>query len=91
LGVRQSSIGQICRGNENWVLQQPHPGPRILPITLEVLSVKVERLQDITMEGMAPEGKSTWIALWNHHHAKRGYGWDANPWVWVVEFERVEG
>lgn len=28
-------------------------------------------------------------ALWDEINAKRGYGWDANPWVWVVEFERV--
>lgn len=28
--------------------------------------------------------------LWDSINAKRGYGWDANPWVWVVEFERVE-
>lgn len=27
--------------------------------------------------------------LWDSINAKRGYGWDANPWVWVVEFERV--
>lgn len=25
-------------------------------------------------------------ALWNSINAKRGYGWDVNPWVWVVEF-----
>lgn len=28
--------------------------------------------------------------LWDSINAKRGYGWDANPWVWVVEFERIE-
>lgn len=26
--------------------------------------------------------------LWDSINAKRGFGWDANPWVWVVEFER---
>jgi hypothetical protein len=30
------------------------------------------------------------ILLWDKINAKRGYGWDTNPWVWVVEFERVE-
>jgi hypothetical protein len=25
--------------------------------------------------------------LWNSINEKRGYGWDMNPWVWVVEFE----
>jgi hypothetical protein len=25
--------------------------------------------------------------LWNSINKKRGYGWDENPWVWVVEFE----
>lgn len=28
--------------------------------------------------------------LWDTLNAKRGYGWDANPWVWVIEFERIE-
>lgn len=27
--------------------------------------------------------------LWDFLYAKRGYGWNANPWVWVYEFERV--
>ena len=26
--------------------------------------------------------------LWDALNAKRGYGWEANPWVWVIEFER---
>lgn len=29
--------------------------------------------------------------LWDSTHIKRGYGWSANPWVWVVEFERKAG
>jgi len=28
--------------------------------------------------------------LWNDINASRGYGWDKNPWVWVVEFDRRE-
>lgn len=28
--------------------------------------------------------------LWDSLNAARGYGWDANPWVWVVEFERLD-
>lgn len=27
--------------------------------------------------------------LWDSINAKRGYGWDANPWVAVVEWEKV--
>lgn len=27
--------------------------------------------------------------LWDSLNAKRGFGWDSNPWVWVVEFKRV--
>ena len=25
--------------------------------------------------------------LWDSINGKRGYGWDVNPWVWIVEFE----
>jgi hypothetical protein len=29
-------------------------------------------------------------ALWNSINAKRGFGWDANPWVWAITFEIAE-
>ena len=28
--------------------------------------------------------------LWDHLNAKRGYGWDKNPWVWIYMFERID-
>jgi hypothetical protein len=27
---------------------------------------------------------------WDGLNAKRGYSWESNPWVWVVEFKRLE-
>ncbi len=27
--------------------------------------------------------------LWDHINGPRGYGWNVNPWVWVVEFKRL--
>jgi len=27
--------------------------------------------------------------LWDSINAKRGHGWDVNPWVWVVKFKRI--
>lgn len=32
---------------------------------------------------------SAFATLWDLINAKRGYGIDSNPWVWVVEFRRV--
>lgn len=29
--------------------------------------------------------------LWDSLNAPRGYGWDVNPWCWVIEFRRVDG
>lgn len=28
--------------------------------------------------------------LWDDLNAKRGYGWDANPWTWAISFKRVD-
>jgi hypothetical protein len=28
-------------------------------------------------------------ALWDSPNAKRGHAWDVNPWVWVIEFQRL--
>ncbi len=40
-------------------------------------------------EGCGPIGYVAHFRdLWDNINAKRGYGWDANPWVWVVGFER---
>nr|WP_301290861.1 hypothetical protein [Robbsia andropogonis] len=29
-------------------------------------------------------------SLWDILNAARGYGWDTNPWVWIVSFKRIE-
>jgi len=69
-------------------------------ITLKIINVRVERLQDISEEDAIKEGatfrKGEWGELdafnyiWDSINAKRGYSWDSNPWVWVIEFKRVE-
>ena len=39
------------------------------------------------------QAKDAFIFLWNSTINKSDivlYGWDASPWVWVIEFERIE-
>lgn len=33
--------------------------------------------------------KIYFMELWDSLNAKRGYGWDLNPWVWCIAFKRV--
>lgn len=68
-------------------------------ITLEITGVFVERLQTISRGDAMAEGcpfpnmangdnPCQWYAgLWARINGVDS--WDANPWVWVVEFERV--
>jgi hypothetical protein len=34
--------------------------------------------------------QDSFATLWDFINAKRGYGWDVNPWVWVVTFNRKD-
>ncbi len=68
-------------------------------IWLEVTNVRVERLQEITYDDCLREGMwdygtdvdtlAAFQELWQKLNAKRGYGWDVNPWVWVISFKKV--
>ena len=75
-------------------------------ILLEITSVHVERLQDINEMDAAAEGVATWAPgalspdslnadpsdqfrwLWSSINGPDS--WAQNPWVWVVEFKRVQ-
>lgn len=38
---------------------------------------------------MGQTSRSTFCGNWERLNAKRGFRWETNPWVWVVEFKRV--
>ena len=40
-------------------------------------------------DDVRPDYKEAFSEFWDSIKAKCGYGWDINPWVWIVTFERV--
>lgn len=96
--------------NEKWKppIFMPKAAARIW---LEVVDVRVERLQDINENDAVSEGveqnpdgswrdyiaparlwqdaaKPSFQSLWQFINGVES--WEANPWVWVVEFKRIE-
>lgn len=90
-------------GNEKYASDIKWKSPRFMPksaarIWLEITDIRVERLHDITSNDIKAEGVSytvdyypNLIDLWQNLWVKiKGQNsWDANPWVWVIEFRRV--
>lgn len=40
-------------------------------------------------ETTIPTTREIYECLWDDLNSHRGFGWDANPWVWVLEFRCV--
>ena len=69
-------------------------------ISVEIEDIQVDRLSAISEEDAIAEGcqcsgiptafsnRDTYAKLWDSINGKGS--WDANPWVWVVKFKRIE-
>ena len=97
---QKDDIADVTKWNPS--IHMPKEASRIW---LKVTDVRVERLQEITEVQAQAEGCNSGLLtgactargqfedLWNSTIKKSDidrYGWDANPWVWVIEFERCE-
>lgn len=82
-------------GNWRPSIHMPKEAARIF---LKITDVRFEKLQNMTQEDCIKEGcgelsEEQFAEFWNKTFPKYQlcrYGWEANPWVWVIEFERCE-
>jgi hypothetical protein len=71
-------------------------------LSLRIASTRLERLQSIRDEDLAAEGgmwqesapagsvedeRDGFARWWNEVHVRLTAKWEADPWVWVIEFE----
>lgn len=95
---------QTLRGYQSEPCWRPaiHMPKSAARIFLRVKSIRIEKLQDITEDDAFREGAQTtatfqstrdvFIHIWTMTVPENKQGtdsWDANPWVWVIEFEKV--
>lgn len=98
---RADEIAEIGFKNDSHIWHPSiHMPKEAARIWLKVKDVRVERLQDMTDDDAEAEGcfdyTSTALGfpdVWDSTIKKSDidrYSWQANPWVWVIEFERYE-
>ena len=72
-------------------------------ITLEITSIKVQQLQNMTFQDIRDEGfdigktnptagevaRKWYCDLWDRINGKK-YPWSSNPWVWVITFNTMQ-
>ena len=82
-------------------IHMPRWASRLNP---EVVNVRAERLQDIFLSDINSEGTPYTLApgirpygsrreqfqrFWDSQNAKRGYPWESNPWVFVLDYKVI--
>jgi len=63
---------------------------------ITVHDIRLEGIGGPAHDGPGPRCSSecsslrlAWATAWDSLNAKRGHGWEKNPWVWVVSFRRL--
>ena len=101
MGKGPTGVSLYGRAQVTWHWKRNYLAARFMPrwasrIMLEIVRVRVERLQDISEVDAKAEGvtaassaRESYQTLWDQINKKRGWAWECNPWVWVIEFKKL--